>query len=265
MRLTDAALATKTYREIQDTGARTGSVLIVPIGSTEQHGHHLPVATDSILVEAVAHAGADRVAETVPVLVTPVLWLGVSHHHTSLGGTITSTFETLRSVLRDVATTAATAGFDAVLFLNGHGGNEPLIAATVSTIGHEYPSMRVLGLTYFRLADTFIDDVRESDIGGMAHGGEFETSLMLHLCPEQVRRDDIMARSQEEPYDRATQDLFATGPLSVYRDFEAYSPSGAIGAPELATAEKGERIYDGLQDAFDTLLRDIHEESQHEE
>ena len=92
----------------------------------------------------------------------------------------------------------------------------------------------------------------------MAHGGEFETSLLLHLFPGLVgeNRDGSMP---EETYNEAPVDLFETGPLSVYRPFDTYSESGAIGAPALATAEKGERLYDGIADELADLLREIHQ------
>lgn len=260
MNLNETAFATKTYRSIRRIGDKEGSILLVPVGSLEQHGYHLPVATDSLLVEAVANSGADLVNETVPILVTPVSWIGFSPHHVSFGGTVSLGFETLRNTLFGIAETAVAHNFDAILFLNGHGGNEPLISATVSTVGDAFPSIQVLGLTYFRLAEPFIEDIRDSDIGGMAHAGEFETSLMLYLYPEYVDQEAIDATIQDEPYDDATQDLFVSGILSVYRDFSEYSESGAIGDAELATSEKGEEIFHQLGEQLEELLVAIHEQ-----
>ena len=96
----------------------------------------------------------------------------------------------------------------------------------------------------------------------MAHAGEFETSLMLHLRPDLVRDDEREGTHQDEPYDRSRQDLFVGGPLSVYRPFEEYSSSGAIGDPSLATAEKGERLHERLGDAMGDLLERIHERNR---
>ncbi|WP_137286330.1 creatininase family protein [Halorussus salinisoli] len=257
--------AGKPYPEIRTVGDRDGSIVVVPVGSVEQHGHHLPVATDSILAEAVGTEGASRAAaDDVPVLVTPPVWTGYSPHHLPFGGTITVEHGTLVTLLEEVADAVLENDFDAVLLLNGHGGNASLIESATSTIGVGHPDTEVLGLTYFDLAETFIDDVRESDPGGMAHGGEFETSLLLDLHPELVREGRIEGSLSDETYQRAAVDLFGTGPLSVYRSFDEYSESGAIGAPELASAEKGAEIFDRLADEVADLLRSIHHENEEE-
>lgn len=252
-----------TYPEIVDTAQTDGSVFVIPVGSIEQHGHHLPVGTDTILADAVARMGAERITPEIPILVTPTLWSGFSPHHTPFGGTLTADFRTLLTALEDVATAGLDNGFDAVLFLNGHGGNASLIDAATSTVGTRHDA-QVLGLTYFELATAFIDEIRDSDVGGMAHGGEFETSLMYHLRPDLVRDGDgeMDATYWEEPYERGSKDLLEGGPLSVYRTFDEYSESGAIGDPGLASAEKGEAIYERLGDELEAVLRAIHEHNR---
>ncbi|WP_049972685.1 creatininase family protein [Haladaptatus cibarius] len=261
-RSSSVAWATKTRREIRDTGTADGSVVVVPVGSVEQHGHHLPVATDTLLADAVSHLGAERVADDVPLLVTPPIWSGFSPHHTSLGGTMTLELEHLLALLEDVADTALENGFDGICFVNGHGGNASVIDNVVSTVGKSNPEVEVTGLTYFQLADSFIDEIRESDVGGMAHGGEFETSLMLHLHAEFVTMDDADAEYLDEPYERGTQDLLVGGALSIYREFEEYSASGAIGDPSLASAAKGEELFDRLGDELADVLRSVSEQAR---
>lgn len=248
-----------TYDEIGAIGESDGSILVVPVGSIEQHGKHLPVATDSILVGAIATLGAERVAEDVPILALPPFWSGFSPHHLHFGGTVSIDFDHMLAAIEDIADTALENDFDALVLLNGHGGNMSLIDSAVSTIGSTHDDVEVLGLTYFQLASGFIDEVRESDVGGMSHGGEFETSLMLHLRDELVHTDLIDGTYMDESYDLGTKDLMEGGPLAVYRGFEEYSASGAIGDPDLASAEKGEQIYELLGDELESLLRDIYE------
>lgn len=254
--------AGRTAREVVETAEADGSVLVLPIGSIEQHGRHLPVATDTVLVDAIASLGADRVAGEAPVLVGPTLWAGYSPHHLPFAGTLTLSFDTMRTVVEEVADTALSNGFDALVLLNGHGGNKPLVGAATSTVGVDHPAAEVLGLTYFELAPPFVDELRDSDYGGMAHGGEFETSLMLYLRPELVREGEMEAPNMDEPYDQAPGDLFGSGPLSVYRGFDEYSDTGAIGEPTSATAAKGEQLYERLGDEFATLLREIHDNNR---
>ncbi|WP_265110843.1 creatininase family protein [Halosolutus halophilus] len=256
---TSSEWAGKSYAEIKETAARDGSVLVIPVGSIEQHGHHLPVATDTILVEAMVTGAAERAPEDAPVLVVPPVWSGFSPHHLSFGGTLSLEFEHLRSVLEDVALTGVKSGFDAVCFVNGHGGNTALINAVVSTVGTSTDA-EVLGTTYFTLATEEIDALRESELGGMAHGGEYETSLMLHLRPDLVADSDTAAATAwDEHYDWGGSDLLKGGTLAVYRGFDEYSESGAIGAPHLASAEKGSRIYDIVTEELAALFVAIHE------
>jgi len=253
--------AGKTYLEILETTEQDGSILVVPVGSIEQHGYHLPVCTDTLLADAVATTGAEAVADEMPVLVAPPVYPGFSPHHMSFGGTITLEFRHALSLLENIVETALTNGFSAVLLLNGHGGNIPLIGAATSTIGVNNPDVSVYGITYFQLADPFIDDIRESESGGMGHAGEFETSLLLHLRPDLVDKTELEGTYLNDPYDFTLNDMFEGGPLSVYPPFETYSESGTIGDPKLATAEKGEELLDALQEELAALLRVVHEEN----
>lgn len=249
-----------TAPEITEVAETNGSILVLPVGSIEQHGEHLPAATDTILVSEVVSAAVQRLKD-VPLLTTPPVWSGYSPHHLPFGGTLSGEFDTLQSLLHEIAATGLENGFDAVLLVNGHGGNTSLIESTVSELGVSHPDTEVLGLTYFELATSFIDEIRDSETGGMAHGGEFETSLMLHLYPDLVQ-DDRPAEYFDESYDLGGKDLLEGGPLAVYRSFEEYSASGAIGDPSLASAEKGERLLDGLAGELVTCLGDIHSRNQ---
>lgn len=251
--------ASMTAPEVRELATQDGSVLVVPVGSLEQHGHHLAVVTDTVLVDAIAHAGAERTDDDVPVLVTPPVWTGHSPHHLPFGGTTSLDVETLLHVLEQIADTTLGNGFDALILLNGHGGNAALIDNAVSEIGTDHPDVEILGLSYFHLAASFIDEIRESEIGGIAHGGEFETSLMLYLRPDLVREDRITATMYEKPYEHESEDLFDSGPVSSYRPFNAYTESGAIGAPELASADKGEELLRGLGRELSDFLTDVSE------
>jgi creatinine amidohydrolase len=258
VRISDASWASLPYREINEIAQQDGSILLVPIGSIEQHGHHLPVATDTLLVDAVANATAERVCDSLPVLVTPPVWSGFSPHHMSFGGTITLDQESRLDALKDIADSALENEFDSILLLNGHGGNMSLVDLAASEIGNDHPDVEVLSLTYFQLAESFIDEIRDTEVGGMAHGGEFETSLMLYLHSDLVDEERLSGTLLDEPYDDGIQDLLEGGPLSVYRPFSEYSESGAIGDPTVASSVKGEQIFTRLQDKLEDLLREIH-------
>jgi Uncharacterized protein, putative amidase len=260
MRFSEAAWATRPYGDVVELAARDGSVLVVPVGSLEQHGYHLPVATDTLLADAVAH-GAATTAEA-PVLVLPPVWTGLSAHHLPFGGTVTLDRETLAAVLEEVADSALENGFDAVVFVNGHGGNTALVDAVSASVGAAHPDVEVVSLTYFALAGEIAAEVRDSETGGMAHGGEFETSLMLHLHPDLVDMDKADGDMMEGPYDQSRQDLFEGGPVSVYRPFTAFRESGAVGDPTLADVEKGQRLFDHLCATLGALFEEVHTTSR---
>lgn len=251
-----------SYNEVNERGAQDGSILVIPIGSLEQHGDHLPTGTDTILCEAVARETLSRMEDEIPIVMTPPIWSGYSPHHLSFGGTISISFQTLQTLLNDIVGTGIRSGFDSVLLLNGHGGNISLINAAVRTIGEEYSATEILGLTYFELAKSFIDEIREGEIGSMAHGGEFETSLMLYLFPELVDESNINSQNLEKKYELATQDLLVSGPLSTYQEIESQSEIGALGNATLGTSEKGEQIFKRLCSQLENLLRDIYDQNQ---
>jgi creatinine amidohydrolase len=257
----DVSWAGKSYPEIRTVGKTDGSVLVVPVGSIEQHGPHMPVATDIILADAVARGGASVAAENgVPVLVTPPVWTGSSDHHLHWGGTITIDVATLLSVLTQIARSALQNGFDAIFFLNGHGGNSAIVNAATKTVGTEHPQVEVLATTYYFLAEPIAGEIRESRYGGMSHAGEFETSLILHLAPDLVCEDEYAVDYREEPkggYEDAFHDFFSHGPLSVYRAADAQTGPGTTGDPTLASADKGEAIYEFLIEEIGALLEEI--------
>lgn len=255
----DTAWAGKTYREIRSIGDADGSIVVVPIGSIEQHGHHLPVATDTILVDAAAHRGAE-VADEVPITVTPPIWSGISAHHLPFGGTLSLDFNTMLQLVENVGRTALENGFDAILLLNGHGGNMSLLGTAVNELGPAHEGVEVLSLTYFYLISEKIEEVRDSEPGGIMHGGELETSLMLHLRPDLVNEDGMEAVYAERRYDLLLEDLNGSGPLGRYSTFADHTDTGVMGDPTLASAEKGERLFEEIGTEMAALLREVHEQ-----
>ncbi len=255
----------KSAYEIEEIGEKVGSIAILPVGSIEQHGRHLPVATDTIIVDSFARMVAERVQDDIPILKTPVVWSGHSPHHTSLGGTFSLKGNKLHNLLEELSNDVLDNGFDVLVLLNGHGGNASIISTVTSTIGSKHLDSQILSLNYFDFArlftDSFINEIRDSDIGGIFHAGEFETSIMMHLRPELVKQKKIEANNLEPVNDYTIKDLFEPGLVSVYQEFEEYSPTGAIGSPELATAEKGEKIFDRLGEKMETFLKKIYNDN----
>ena len=251
----ETRLALLSFAEIRAIDAGR-AVVLVPSGAVEQHGPHLPLDTDAFLCTSVVEAAAGRVTEGGPVLVAPTLSLGLSEHHMAFPGTLTLEPFTFAAVVSDVCRSLARHGFRRQLIVNGHGGNSSLLGVAVQQFGFDEP-VHIAAVDYWSLGAEAAGQVRESPPGGMGHACEFETSLMLHLRPESVRRDLIarelpMTRSASESYD-----LFLRGPLSVHWKTHELTQSGVMGAPDLATEEKGRVMFEACVDGLARLIEEL--------
>ena len=157
------------------------ALLVLPVGTTEQHGPHLATGTDAALVSAVAERAAALAAQPEVVLLAPTLAFGASDHHVPFGGTLSLRVSTLQAVLADLLASAAAAGCRRVFVLNGHGGNVAPCAIAVSEASREHGILAATAL-FSQLLDPA---ALELQVAG--HAGVFETSLMLALHPDRVR------------------------------------------------------------------------------
>lgn len=235
---------------------RDGTVLVLPLGSVEQHGNHMPLGTDTMLSQAVSLAAAERMAGRVAVLPPP--WYGFSAHHMRFAGSITLRAETLMAMADDIVASLVQHGFRRILIVNGHGGNGGVIDVLASTLGHKhYGRARIAATTYFQLAREAIARLRQSEPGGMGHACEFETAMIQHLRPELVRLDRA-ATTYPDPGSRyLTTDLLGGSPIRVYHDFGDLSPSGTLGDPSLATPDKGAAFFDAVVGELVAFIEDF--------
>lgn len=194
------------------------SILVVPLGSTEQHGPHLPIGADS----DVAVALADRLAAARPdVLVAPALPYGSAGEHAAFPGTLSIGAAALELVIVELVRSAS--AFAGVVLVSGHGGNAEPLAAAVATLRAE--GREVLGWA-------------PRVPGGDAHAGRTETSLLLALAPETVRLD-AAEPGDVRPLAAVIGELRSGGLAAV-------SPNGVLGDPTGATAEEGRRLLEEL-------------------
>ena len=244
-----------TWPEI-DALDRDRTLLVLPVGSVEQHGHHMPTGTDTYLATAVSDAAAALVGASVVVLPTP--WYGLSAHHLHFPGTITLSAETMMALVGDIVGSVVQHGFRRIVVVNGHGGNAGIIDVLASTLGHRfYGRARVACLTYFTLAREGIAESRESRHGGMGHACEFETSLMLHLHPGLVHPDRAVVRYPDTGTPYLSTDLLEGSIVRSFVAFDDLSESGTFGDPGLASGDKGECFLAMSAEALAVFLRDF--------
>jgi creatinine amidohydrolase len=208
--------------------------VLIPIAALEQHGHHMPLFTDSLLLGEVVRRARESLEDKV--LFAPVMWLGNSEHHLDFPGTMTASPRGYLDLLRELAENFLFHGFQRVVFLNGHGGNIVPSQQAVFELRQKYRDrndLLLLASTYWTLGGKPHEvntDIKQPHMG---HACEWETSMMLRIRPELVQGLDAV-----EPVEFGNPFLPASRGW-ITKDRTA---AGHIGDPRQATAEKGETI-----------------------
>ena len=240
-------LGEMTWPEIGDLD-RERFVAVYPIASFEQHGDHLPLLTDTLECEGITAAMEERAGDRIVVL--PTQWLGYSFHHIHFGGSLTATSGTHVSMIVETVDGLLRAGFDKVLILNGHGGNQADMRVALQDLRERHMEARVYGASWWEVAQAGLDEVRTAGADGSGHAGETETSLMLHLHPGLVRTDRMTRGGVRAPSAHESQ-------VQRFHMLEEVSPRGHFGDPTAASAEKGERMLEAIADCLCEIVDDI--------
>lgn len=225
-------------------------VVIVPVGSIEQHGPHCPMDVDISTPFHLAVAAAQAI-DDFPVIVAPPQQYGFTHYNMGEIGTITLSLETFFATLNDIARSIWANGFRRIIMLNGHGGNEQPNWAAAVKIAEE--DVWVLALTYWHMADPELLAWSEADAGSIGHAGEWETSLQLYMREHLVDMD----RAVEDPWRGkwgAERSRFASFP-----ERRREAEHGVMGNPLVASREKGERLFGVLLERLIGTCREYHE------
>ena len=221
-------LAHMTWQAVE-AYLRERDAVVLPVGSTEQHGPTGLLGTDHLTAEGIALAAGERTGTPV----APVLPYGMSNHHMAFPGTVTLQPSTYMAVVRDVIASLHRHGFRRFYFVNGHGGNEASLEAGFSETLERLPDARIRLVSWWKLPEVqALEQELFGDRNGL-HATPSEISLTMHLCPGTV-----------EPGDSAPAGTQACAwPLSPQRFRECF-PDGRMGSdPSLATAEAGERLF----------------------
>lgn len=239
-------------------------LILFPVGSTEQHGRHLPLMTDSAWAVDVAEA----VAEREKVLVSPPLFFGWTPHHLSYPGTITLRPDTLTRVITDVGQSLVYHGFKKILILNGHRvANLPPLEIAASRLRNTTQAL----VAVLDLALIAVEEVRqicESEIGGFGHADEIESSFMLYRHPElvdmsQAGKNVPPRKSRFSPsltnLDRALDGNRYGNYPTIEEWRRSTAPQGFKGDPSLGSAEKGRRIFEAIVNNAIEVLRELEE------
>ena len=232
------------------TLARRKTVVIIPLGATEQHGPHLPVQVDWRLAWEVSLRAARLMQGRQRAIVTPAIPFGMSEHHMSLGGTITLDYATMAAVVGCVVRSAARHGFKRIFVLNGHGGNIAALETIITELTIDLRLPLAAG-TYWQIAAASIARILEHQ-GGVLHACEAETSMLQALSPETVLP---LKKSYRTPLVPGLSAIAGVNP-GVYRwqQLSTRSRLGLVGEAWAATPDKGRQLLDAISaDVADAL------------
>jgi creatinine amidohydrolase len=241
-----------TWPEIERIAAHTTTVLL-PMGSTEQHGPHLPEGTDTYVPIHLA----EGVARLTGVPIAPPLWFTTCEQHMAFSGTISLRPTTLIAVLRDVIGSLARHGFRDFVLLNGHlGGAHPALLSAADEIQLDVPGAKLWDIDLNAIAVEELREICDSEF--FPHAEELEVAQMLAIRPDLVHID----RAVDAPVEPARHQRL--GPIGIgvqeratAREFRAANPTGIMGHATLGTAEKGRRALDAQIQAIAAFVGEL--------
>ncbi len=234
--------------------ART--IAVLPLAAIEQHGPHLPVGVDTMIAEGHLADVKSRLPADIDALFLPVQAIGKSNEHLAFPGTLTLSAETAIRAWTEIGESVARAGCRRMVIVNSHGGNMSVMDIVAREL-RVRRTMLAVSSAWVRLGQPpGLTSEREATHG--IHGGDYETSLMLHFRPDTVKRDRMQDYpSMAEGYARYFARLRVTQPIGFGWMSQDLNPDGVIGEAHLATAEKGAAIATHVAAEFIKLLRDV--------
>lgn len=233
------------------------AMVIIPIGAIEQHGAHLPVGTDSIILETMLAKLVERNFAEETVIVAPLIPIGKSNEHMKFSGSLALSTQTVYTLIEDLATSFKQHGFTRIMLMNSHGGNTDLlnVISRDLRIKHEV-EVYVFDWWFTTFWKDILEELQESGAYGVFHACELETSLMLAIAPSLV--DMSKAVDETPPPSLATNEhISVLGPIMFGWASQDISTSGVIGTPSKASKIKGEKFLQYAVDKLEKMLKQV--------
>jgi creatinine amidohydrolase len=227
---------------------KENDVVLLPVGSTEQHGKHMAIDTDAYTAQEISL----RVAEKTGVLVAPTVSYGYSPHHMNFKGSVTLTFQTLVNVLKEVCVSLIHHGFNKIVIMNAHGGNTNPIKQALKEIQDE-TGKRVYSVMVYPMPDGFgAEGTKVIEQEGGGHACELETSVGLYLGHR-----ILMDRAMKWTPEHTSIDPNYRRKVSAAYMFDENTSIGSLGDPTLATREKGKTLVDSVVKDLAEFVEDL--------
>ena len=245
-----------TWTEINEMSDKENVVIIQPIGSIEQHGPHLPLIVDSAIATAVTGQALAKLNTQIPAYALSTLYYGKSNEHWHFPGTITLNSNTLSSVLIETGESIYRAGFRKLVFINAHGGQPQILEMVARDLHQKYEDFMIFPLFVWRVPNAATELLTAKELEYGIHAGDAETSVMLSILPEQVRKNQVVC---EYPHDLPENSMLSMeGKLPFAWVTRDLTQSGVLGDATVATKEKGDKILESLAESWVKVIADIY-------
>jgi creatinine amidohydrolase len=228
------------WQTLRRAAARKGSTVLWPFGAIEQHGPHLPLATDAVFADRIADAVLDRLDGNLPIWRLPLQAIGFSPEHGGFPGTLSLPAEVMIALVVAVGRDLEAAGFQRLLLFNAHGGQIGLLEVAARQLRASHPALAVLPCFVWRGAEGIAALIPEPERSEGLHAGLAETSLMMHLEPGLISAEPVMDGPQQGMAP-AGWSLEGSAPCAWLS--REVTRSGVIGDPSGADPELGERLF----------------------
>jgi creatinine amidohydrolase len=244
-----------TWPEIREAVAQN-RVAVLPVGTIEQHGPHLPLVTDVLTATEMSRRAVEQMPSEAVLL--PSVFYAFNEHHLDFPGTISVRGDTFIEYVSDIGRSLAHHGFRKILLVNGHGSNVPFLDIAARNISNDTEAIAAMIPWWSLVPKELFRELRESEFpGGMAHGCELETSVLLHLRGDLVQMEHA---ERDMPVQRSEYfywDLQAPSPVFFQEFFSRYSRTGTLGDPTKANVSKGQRFVDAVVERLVALIREL--------
>jgi len=232
-------------------------IAVLPVAAIEQHGPHLPLSTDAVIGEGLLAAALDKMPPDIPLSVLPPQWVGKSNEHIASPGTLTHHWQTVLNAWVELGECVHRAGVRKLIFLNSHGGNAALIDIVAQELRVRFDMLAVsASWMRFGVPDGLFSP---DELSYGIHGGDIETSLMLHLRPDLVQMEKARDfRSIQSELTAGCKQLRAHGGVSFAWKAQDLNRAGVVGNAAIASAQKGKALLDFQAARFIDLCQDVH-------